>query len=229
MGVLGANTNKELWGEDALEWKPERWLEPLPDAVMEAPIPGIYNKSWVTVQRPLHSTIDFPLAGWRSWEASGHVCKCFFREATCLSNGAYATSTGSGFKFAEMEMSTSSCHLSSRIPTEKPYSQRLYYPRLSLPSRLRLPRSLLSGMLPLSPILPTDGTATDQSSHSSSLSSTKDLTDHFFPRSTSFVLLPNSAPAPSAPFHVCSFLVHEQHSHTRSGYKVACDVWPSVA
>ncbi|KAI0721162.1 cytochrome P450 [Fomitopsis betulina] len=45
VGVLGANTNKDLWGEDALEWKPERWLATLPDAVMEAPIPGVYTKS----------------------------------------------------------------------------------------------------------------------------------------------------------------------------------------
>ncbi|KAH9935763.1 cytochrome P450 [Fomitopsis serialis] len=45
MGVLGSNTNKELWGDDALEWRPERWLSPLPSAVMEAPIPGVYNKS----------------------------------------------------------------------------------------------------------------------------------------------------------------------------------------
>ncbi|KZT71825.1 cytochrome P450 [Daedalea quercina L-15889] len=45
MGVLGSNTNKELWGEDALEWKPERWLVPLPDALIDAPIPGVYNKS----------------------------------------------------------------------------------------------------------------------------------------------------------------------------------------
>ena len=42
---LGAcNTNKALWGEDALEWKPERWLSPLPRAVDDAPIPGIYSK-----------------------------------------------------------------------------------------------------------------------------------------------------------------------------------------
>nr|VWO95436.1 Isochorismate synthase/isochorismate-pyruvate lyase MbtI (EC (Salicylate synthase) (EC (Salicylate synthetase) (YbtS protein) (Yersiniabactin biosynthesis salicylate synthase YbtS) [Ganoderma boninense] len=36
------NRNKAVWGEDALEWKPERWLEPLPKSVEEAHVPGIY-------------------------------------------------------------------------------------------------------------------------------------------------------------------------------------------
>ncbi|KAI0713881.1 cytochrome P450 [Earliella scabrosa] len=36
------NTDPELWGEDADEWKPERWLQPLPHAVEEARVPGIY-------------------------------------------------------------------------------------------------------------------------------------------------------------------------------------------
>ena len=41
---LGAcNTNKAIWGEDALEWKPERWLQPLPRTVDEARVPGIYS------------------------------------------------------------------------------------------------------------------------------------------------------------------------------------------
>lgn len=38
-----SNTNKELWGEDAEEWRPERWLSPLPEALKEARIPGIYS------------------------------------------------------------------------------------------------------------------------------------------------------------------------------------------
>ena len=45
--VLGhfqaSNSSKELWGEDAGEWKPERWLEPLPRAVDEARIPSVYS------------------------------------------------------------------------------------------------------------------------------------------------------------------------------------------
>ncbi|TCD65651.1 cytochrome P450-dit2 [Steccherinum ochraceum] len=42
VGVRSCNRNKALWGEDALEWKPERWLSSLPDAVINARIPGVY-------------------------------------------------------------------------------------------------------------------------------------------------------------------------------------------
>lgn len=27
ISILGANYNKEVWGEDAATWKPERWLK----------------------------------------------------------------------------------------------------------------------------------------------------------------------------------------------------------
>ncbi|KAL6306629.1 cytochrome P450 monooxygenase [Sparassis latifolia] len=43
LGITGSNLNKALWGEDALEWKPKRWLSPLPDAVTDAHIPGVYS------------------------------------------------------------------------------------------------------------------------------------------------------------------------------------------
>ena len=36
------NTDKTLWGEDAEEWKPERWLGQLPATVEDARVPGIY-------------------------------------------------------------------------------------------------------------------------------------------------------------------------------------------
>ena len=40
--IQAFNTNKDLWGEDATEWKPERWLGPLPTALEEARVPGVY-------------------------------------------------------------------------------------------------------------------------------------------------------------------------------------------
>ena len=47
IGVRACNRNKALWGEDALEFKPERWLSPLPDTVTNAHIPGVYSNLYV--------------------------------------------------------------------------------------------------------------------------------------------------------------------------------------
>ncbi|KAF8809815.1 cytochrome P450 [Phlegmacium glaucopus] len=44
VGILAANQNPEIWGPDSYEWKPERWLTPLPESVMTANVPGIYSK-----------------------------------------------------------------------------------------------------------------------------------------------------------------------------------------
>ncbi|KAH7878863.1 cytochrome P450 [Lentinula edodes] len=43
ISMYNANRNEELWGPDANEWKPERWLSPLPEAVIQAHVPGIYS------------------------------------------------------------------------------------------------------------------------------------------------------------------------------------------
>ncbi len=43
VGILASNVNPEIWGPDSNEWKPERWLEPLPETVTAARIPGIYS------------------------------------------------------------------------------------------------------------------------------------------------------------------------------------------
>ena len=42
VGILGSNMNRRTWGDDAWEWKPERWLKPLPSTLEEARIPGVY-------------------------------------------------------------------------------------------------------------------------------------------------------------------------------------------
>lgn len=43
VAIRACNRNKEIWGEDALEWKPERWLSPLPGSLTDARVPGVYS------------------------------------------------------------------------------------------------------------------------------------------------------------------------------------------
>ena len=43
IGIRACNRNKRIWGDDAHEWKPERWLSPAPNALKEAKIPGVYS------------------------------------------------------------------------------------------------------------------------------------------------------------------------------------------
>ncbi|KAG6913650.1 hypothetical protein DXG01_005327 [Tephrocybe rancida] len=43
ISILNTNRDPLVWGPDSLEWKPERWLAPLPEAVHDAHLPGIYS------------------------------------------------------------------------------------------------------------------------------------------------------------------------------------------
>ena len=43
IGILACNRPMTIWGPDADEWKPERWLNPLPDSIIDARMPGIYS------------------------------------------------------------------------------------------------------------------------------------------------------------------------------------------
>ena len=43
LNLRACNTSKALWGEDADDWKPERWLGKLPDEVAKERYPGVYS------------------------------------------------------------------------------------------------------------------------------------------------------------------------------------------
>ncbi len=47
--LQASNRNPALWGQDAYEWKPERWLAPLPEGLENANIPGVYSHLYVAV------------------------------------------------------------------------------------------------------------------------------------------------------------------------------------
>ncbi len=40
--IYNLNRDPSIWGTDAAEWKPERWLGPLPQSVADANIQGVY-------------------------------------------------------------------------------------------------------------------------------------------------------------------------------------------
>ena len=49
--LFAANRNKEVWGEDAEEWKPDRWLHSDHPSKSEARLPGVYASMYVFSHR----------------------------------------------------------------------------------------------------------------------------------------------------------------------------------
>ncbi|KAF8150007.1 cytochrome P450 [Crassisporium funariophilum] len=43
VSIIASNRNPQFWGPDSYEWRPERWLNPLPEALVDARVPGVYS------------------------------------------------------------------------------------------------------------------------------------------------------------------------------------------
>ncbi|KAH9170706.1 cytochrome P450-like protein, partial [Lactarius sanguifluus] len=50
--IYNLNHDPSIWGPDVTEWKPERWLAPLPESVQEAHIQGIYANMMTFIGGP---------------------------------------------------------------------------------------------------------------------------------------------------------------------------------
>ncbi len=82
--LRACNHNKALWGDDALEWKPERWMGELPRELLEARVPGVYShlyeiRSFIAAGRKLTSDPNFRMtfsAGGRSCMSVSSILEC---------------------------------------------------------------------------------------------------------------------------------------------------------
>ena len=52
LDVAACNRDPALWGPDAAEWRPTRWLEPLPRALEDARVPGVYSHMMTFIAGP---------------------------------------------------------------------------------------------------------------------------------------------------------------------------------
>lgn len=70
VSILGTNRNPDIWGKDAYEWKPERWLSQLPASVTQARVPGAYSNLLVRscldlLYVDLLTSLQHDLYGWQ--------------------------------------------------------------------------------------------------------------------------------------------------------------------
>ncbi|KAG6873943.1 hypothetical protein C0995_008982 [Termitomyces sp. Mi166 len=82
VSIRDINRDPMLWGPDSYEWKPERWLSRLPQAVYDARVPGVY--SHMLVRRVLEEKVFFKISPSMTFLGGARACI--------------------GFKFSELEI-----------------------------------------------------------------------------------------------------------------------------
>ena len=90
LNFQGSNYNTELWGDDAHEWKPERWLQPAPPALEEARMPGVYSNMSVASRFCVAVVV---------------LCLPRLPRVVCSMSFSGGTRSCIGFKFSQLEMS----------------------------------------------------------------------------------------------------------------------------
>ncbi|TFK91204.1 cytochrome P450 [Polyporus arcularius HHB13444] len=76
VNILGLNRDKAIWGPDAHEWKPERWLGQLPASVADAHIPNVFSNTMTFVAGP-RSCIGYNMALTEMRIALAHLVLAF--------------------------------------------------------------------------------------------------------------------------------------------------------
>ncbi|KAM5536151.1 hypothetical protein V8D89_010250 [Ganoderma adspersum] len=76
VNILGVNRDRSIWGQDASEWKPERWLSPLPASVSEAHIPSVFSNTMTFSSGP-RACIGYQLAVTEIRIAIAHLVLAF--------------------------------------------------------------------------------------------------------------------------------------------------------
>ncbi|TCD67732.1 cytochrome P450-dit2 [Steccherinum ochraceum] len=81
IGIYAYNRSKAIWGDDAEEWKPERWLAPLPDTFKSLPGTAVYSNMMTFIGGP-RGCIGFKYAELEIKTILCHLLKRFKFTAT---------------------------------------------------------------------------------------------------------------------------------------------------
>jgi len=100
INITGSNHDLRVWGSDSYEWKPERWLEPLPEAVLKAKFIRICEWCVARTEKSTNELVNQNDIHW--WltilYVSCRLCFLFFLAVFYINSILI-------FKFSQLEMS----------------------------------------------------------------------------------------------------------------------------